>query len=116
MSAGKYDFTLEQGATFSRDIVYKDANGAIVNLTGYSARMQIRVFKDSSAALLSATTQNGKITVDGAAGKISVVIAPSDTNALDFDKAVYDLEIESASGTVVRLLEGIVSFSKQVTR
>jgi hypothetical protein len=116
MSAGAYNFTLEQGTTFVREIVYRDANGALVNLSGYSARMQIRPYKDSPDVLVSATTDNGKLEIVGAAGKITLTLTPSDTNSIEFAQGVYDLEIESGGGVVTRLLEGTVTFNKQVTR
>lgn len=116
MTAGIYDFTLEQGSTFTRDFIYKDANGAVVNLTGYSARMQIRQFKESEEKLFEATTANGKLVIAGALGKITLTIQPSDTNTVKFSQGVYDLEIESAGGVVTRLLQGVVTFDKQVTR
>lgn len=116
MTAGIYNFTLEQGATFTREIVYRDSNNALINLTGYSARMQIRPYKDSGDILVNATTANGKLSVSGASGKITIVLSPTDTNTISFDEGVYDLEIEDADGAVTRLLEGRVTFSKQVTR
>lgn len=116
MAAGTYDFTLEQGATFVREIVYRDSNNAAINLTGYTARMQVRPYKDSSEILLTATTENGKIAIVGAQGKITITLTPADTNSIAFAEGVYDVEIESATGVVTRLLEGTVLFSKQVTR
>ncbi len=116
MSAGVYNFIIEQGTTFQRDFVYKDSNNVVVNLTNYTARMQIRPSKDSTVILVEATTANGKLSIAGAQGKISLVLMPSDTNLVGFDVGVYDLEIESAGGVVTRLLEGTVEVSKQVTR
>ena len=47
MAAGTYNFTLEQGSTFSRQITVQE-NGTALNLTGYTARMQMRSTHDSS--------------------------------------------------------------------
>lgn len=116
MSAGTYNFTIEQGATLIREFVYKGSNGAAIDLTGYSARMQIRQYKESSTVLVEATTTNGKMTVTPLLGKITLTLSASDTDSLAFDLAVYDLEVESGGGVVTRLIEGTVSVSKQVTR
>lgn len=116
MTAGTYDFTLEQGSTFTRDFIYKDANGAVVNLSGYTARMQIRQFKESEEKLIEATTANGKLVISGTLGQISLTILPSDTNSVKFAQGVYDLEIESPGGVVTRIIQGVVTFDKQVTR
>ena len=43
MSAGKYNFTIEQGTTLDFEVRYTDSNGDPVDFTDYShARMQIR--------------------------------------------------------------------------
>jgi hypothetical protein len=42
MSAGKYSFTIEQGATLDFEIQYRDGNGNPINLTGYTGKMEIR--------------------------------------------------------------------------
>ena len=35
MSAGRYSFTIEQGATLDFELAYKDSNNNPINLTGY---------------------------------------------------------------------------------
>lgn len=116
MTAGLYDFKFEQGATFRLTIIYKDSEGVVVNLTGYSARLQIRESIESQTVALVATTANGRITITGAEGKIQIVVPAADTEIGNFQTGVYDLEIESADGTVTRLVEGQVFNSLQVTR
>ena len=54
MAAGKYNFTLEQGTTFSREITVQDS-GSAMNLTGYTPRMQMRSTHDSSTIALTFT-------------------------------------------------------------
>ena len=48
MSAGAYDITCEQGATFSRTLTVKDSSGAVRDLSTYTARMQVRRTQSSS--------------------------------------------------------------------
>lgn len=116
MSAAVYDLYIEQGATFVQPLVWKDSNGDPVDLTSYAARMQFRSSISSSTVLFSATTANGRIALGGALGTITITIDADDTAAFGFVSAVYDLELESASGFVTRLLEGGVEVSKEVTR
>ena len=111
MAAGKYDFTLEQGATFSREITVQDS-GSAMNLTGYTPRMQMRSTHDSSTIALTFTA-----TVSNAAqGKISLTATDTLTSAVEEGIYVYDLEIESGGGTVTRLMEGSVTVTPEVTR
>lgn len=113
---GTYDFTIKQGETFNRTITYYSDEGLTsVDLTDCTARMQLRLTKDAASPLLELTTENGRITLGGSAGTISLAIVASDTAALTFDTAVYDLELVDGS-TVTRLLEGNVSLNKEVTR
>jgi hypothetical protein len=112
MSAGTYDFTIEQGATFQRTFTWKDNNGNPINLTGYSAKMEL---KDSHGNLLLTLLSGTDVTLGGSAGTIAVEIAAATTAALTFDTANYDLRLTDASGTVTRLLSGIVTLSDGVT-
>ena len=116
MPAAKYNLEVEQGATFTLALAYKDANDVPINLTGYSARMQIRHKAGSASALIDATTANGKIVLVAADGGITVTVPATDTDALTVTTGVYDLEIEDASSVVTRLLQGTVAISKGVTR
>jgi hypothetical protein len=116
MSAGSYDIYIEQGATLSLPIVWKDSAGTIINITGYTARMQVRQSVNSSTILLTATTENGKLVIDGSAGKVTISLSATDTAAITWLTGVYDLELVSSGGVVTRLLEGSVVVSREVTR
>lgn len=110
---GSYDFTIYQGATFSRVLTWKDDSDNLINLTGYTARMQIRQ-RVGGDVLTTLTTENGGITLGGAAGTITLTISATNTAAITMD-GVYDLEMVSGS-TVTRLLQGSVTLSKEVTK
>ena len=47
MSAATYNFNLDQGANFVLDLVMKE-DGSVKDLTGYSARAQLRRTKDAA--------------------------------------------------------------------
>lgn len=115
MPAAVYGITIEQGTTFQFAVTYRDSDGVLVNLTGYTARMQIRERVSSTTTLLDVSTSD-YITLGGAAGTVTVSVPAATTAAMDFTRGVYDLEIESSSGVVTRLLQGDVEFSKEVTR
>jgi hypothetical protein len=56
MAAGRYSFTIEQGATLNFEIQYTDANGLPVDLTGYTGFMQIRSGFSGSAGTVTYLT------------------------------------------------------------
>lgn len=129
MSAGKHNFTCEQGATFDRTITYRDGSGAIIDLTGYIARMHVREYTggDLVVALYSDVSQgasngyailNGssELTADGANGNIRLLISAANTANLITGSLKYDLEIESPSGVVDRLIEGKFNVVPEITR
>lgn len=109
------DLCIPQGATFSRVIRWK-ADGVNVNLTSFTARMQIRPTAASATTTLALTTENGRIALGGSAGTITLTISATDTAAITAGRYVYDLELVAANGTVTRLLQGVITVSANVTR
>ena len=109
-----YDFTAGQGETFDRTVTWK-IDDVAVNLTGYTARMQIRKHTTSASAAVSLTSSSG-LTLGGAAGTVQIVISATATAALDPGRYVYDLELVSSGGVVTRVLEGSIVFTAEVTR
>ena len=128
MAAGKYNFTIEQGTTVKLELAYKDASGSAIDLNGYSGRMQIRPdyadnTKTSYIYLSSSLNADGTgLNFSGsnglnppASGTIGLYISAASSSALNFDSALYDIEIESGS-MVTRLLQGTIKLSREVTR
>ena len=112
MAAGKHNFTIEQGSTFNREITVQE-NSQALNLTGYSARMQMRSTHDSSTIALTITAS---VANPANQGKINLTAAATATAAVEEGIYVYDLEIESSAGNVTRILEGQVTVTPEVTR
>ena len=113
--AAKYDIIADQGATLSRVITWNDSNGTPINLTGYTARMQVRPEASSSTTILSLTTENSRITLGGSAGTITLSVAAADMAAVAAGGYVYDLELVSG-GVVTRLTMGSFTVRAEVTR
>jgi hypothetical protein len=116
MTAGTYDITIEQGATYSQVFTWKDANRASINLTGYTARMQARESVDTASTFIALTTENSGIALGGAAGTITLAMTAAATSSLTVFSGFYDLELISGSGIVTRLLQGSLTVSPEVTR
>lgn len=110
------DIVVEQGATFDVTLTWKDSAGDPIDITGYSARMDIRANIDEDTAIHSMTSANGDIVLGDAAGTIQLLITAADTEAFDFQTAVYDLELISGAGAVTRLIKGCIELDKEVTR
>lgn len=117
------NFRLYPHATFVANTVLLDANQQPVDLTGYSARMQIKRDRSDLAPIYTLTTEpNGGIVLgsDGAiditlsAGQTAPVLVP----AIDPNGEVWfhDLLLTSPDGSLVeRLYQGTVSVFPGVT-
>ena len=120
MSAGTYNFNIEQGASLTVDLTYRDSDGDVIDVSsGYTARMKIR---EASGGDLIASTESGDspkntlaISLGDSTSNIVITMTSVNTAALDFDTAVYDLELASGSNTVDRIIEGSVKLSKEIT-
>jgi hypothetical protein len=115
VTPGLLDLIVYQGATF-RKLITWTAEDTLVNLTGWSARMQLRSRHTSTTVLASLTTENSKIILGGAAGTVDLNLTAAETAALTRTKGVYDLEMIDPNGVVIRLLEGSFTLKKEVTR
>lgn len=114
--AGTYDMVIDQGATLSRTVTWKDSAKTPINLTGYSARMQVRPELASTTVTLELTTANSRIALGGATGTVTLTVSAADTSALVPGRYVYDLELVSVTGVVSRLLMGNFVVRGEVTR
>lgn len=121
------NFTIYQGATFFHGFQLQiNNNGAVtpLDLTNWSARMQIREKTSSSAVAAELTTENGGIVFeedrDGEGqlieSRVHLVLHPPQTDALTLKRGVYDLEMVDPLGNVGRILQGAVTIIPQVTR
>lgn len=115
MLAGNYNFTIDQGAHFERVVSIFNSEGDPFDLTGYTARMQIRDEIDSSTVVMELTTQNGRITLGGELGTITLVLLAANTANIDSD-GVYDIEIIDDQARVFRVLKGKIRLEPEVTR
>ena len=112
MTAAAYNLTIDQGSDFALDLVVKDDN-VVKNLTGYSARAQMRNTKGSSIVAATFTC-----TIPSAvAGEVKMELPNATSSALSAGKYYYDLEIYTGSNALVqRLMQGTVILTPEVTR
>jgi hypothetical protein len=131
MSAGRYPIYIEQGASLDFEVRYVDSEGNPVDLSGYSARMQIRPSVESNTAYITLTSvlqadgtglnlSGSHSTKPPTSGSIGIFISACSSSVLNFGNAVYDLELavpyEGGCDYVTRLIQGPVRLSQEVTR
>ena len=111
---GVYDIVCPQGATFDRTFTYS-VGGSAVDLTGYTAALQVRSGFDAGTALISLSTGGSGLVLGGTAGTITATISAAVTGAVDAGSYAYDLELYQGA-TVTRLLQGAFTVTGGVTR
>lgn len=115
MTPGRYNITVYQGSTWVLEPQWK-IGSSYVDVTGYTAAMDVRYSPSSTTTIIELTSSNNRITVGTTDGKFTLDLTAVETAALAAGSYVYDLEITAPDGTVTRLLEGGFNVSPEVTR
>lgn len=129
MQAGVYDINIDQGSTWTLQLIWKDDAGIPIDLTNYVARMQVRKDFRSSTTELDLSSPSAGITLGGVAGTIHIVATETETSAIAIDyptlflrdgkrvqSMVYDIQLESPVGVSTRILQGTAFVYPEVTR
>ena len=113
MNPGIYNLLILQYATYAMTFVWSTQvfGGAVlsnnpVDLTGYTAVLQIRPYVLSATLLYDAS---GDIVLGGPAGTIALTIPDTVTGGFTWSAGVYDLLLISPQGVGTRLVEGGVT-------
>lgn len=103
---------IDQGTTYSVTILVQNDDGTVRDLSGYAGRAQLR--------RSYYTNTNTAFTVDisdAANGELTLSLTSAQTSALKAGRYVYDVEIQAnISGSVERVVEGIVTIYPEVTK
>lgn len=91
----------------------RDATDMPVDLTHYTAVMQMRPYPSAKRLYDELTTENGRVEI--AEDRVRVVFPEEVTATYKFDQAVYDLYIIAPEGRRYRLLQGVVRTTPMVT-
>lgn len=111
-NSAEYNINLDQGASWSKTLFLKKADGFPKDLTGYTAKAQIRTNIDGDLIEDITTTfvpprKNGELVLS---------LSPEQTGEFEFYIAVWDLFITSPDGVKSKLLRGYVKNNRSVTR
>jgi hypothetical protein len=114
--AATKNFDVDQNATFSFYVEYKDSQDNPIDLTGATAKMQVRDLKGGKQLVATLSTPHSSgIDIDGPAGIVNVIIPAASTNKFIYPKSAYDLVITDTNGNKIRLLEGFLTLNRSVT-
>ncbi len=115
----KYNIIILKNATFSQEFIYEEENGDPIDLTGCTARVQMRETIESPDPFITIDTEHtgtdGYITLGGVDGTIILTINDVTTENISVDRGVYDLLLIFADLSSKRLVEGSVIIKPGVT-
>ena len=113
-SAVLFPLTIARGTTRRVPMRLKK-NGAKVDLTGYTALLQVREEAKAAAVLIELSTENGGILIDGEQGLIVLVFSDAITRSFSL-AGEYDLIVTAPDGMVTRLIYGPITPLQTVSR
>lgn len=113
--AATYNINLVAGDTLEMTVSMVKADNTPFDLTGYTAKSQIRKTVDDSVVLAEFTVMNGPLGTDG---KIKLRVEAAETEIFRINPtSVYDVEITNTADTTKRtILCGSITSVKDVTR
>jgi hypothetical protein len=106
----KANITIDQGTSFATTIDVTDEEGNLVDLTGFTGAAQMRKH------YTSVTSTSFTVSINASLGAVSLIMTANVTNSIAPGRYVYDCELTDTTGTVSRLVEGIVTVTPGVTR
>ena len=111
---------IDVGTDFYIDTSYEDNITKLpMDLTGYSALMELRPSWNDNTLLLTLSSGNGKILLGGVDGTILVHFSPADTAqpaGVYWDRAVYDLILTDNNNISFKLISGMINLVGVVSR
>ena len=110
MSAGIYNIKIDQGSDFSLQLTVQE-DGSAKNLTGFSARAQMRPTIDSSTLTATFTCT----ITDASSGILTMTLPYTTTDDITVGQYYYDLELYTGT-TSQRLIQGTAPLTGEVTR
>lgn len=107
-----YNLAIDQGSDFTTTVQLNDETGSDRDLTGFTARGQLkRSYYSTSNVQFTANVANPTL------GEVIISLTNAKTANLKYGRYVYDIElVETATGNVERVLEGIVTVYPEVTK
>jgi hypothetical protein len=106
------ELTIDQGATFSSVINLTNDDNSPINLanTTFTAQIRKSYYSTNPTANITVTIE------DSANGIVRLSLDAANTANIKSGRYLYDLKMKDAEDISVRVIEGIVTITPQVTR
>jgi hypothetical protein len=109
------NISIKTGTTYELKFIYNDVDGVPIDITGASARMQLRRSAYSPVSVEPTPTLNG------VAGEVIFKFSPEDTasvlkNNSEAETFLFDALLTLTNGDVILLAEGKAEVKQVITR
>ena len=113
-AAAVVNISVKRGCTVSISLTFYDENGAVENLTGWTARMSI---KDKAGGDLWLDLYTGAgITITAGSGLVEILMTAVVVRAMAGKHGVYDLLMRNSDGSeIICPMEGQITFADVVS-
>jgi hypothetical protein len=103
------NIVIPQGADFRETFTSTESDGSASNLAGYTGTARIKKhFSSTSSTSFS-------VSITGSTGEVSIAMTSGVTVGLTPGRYQYDVRLESPSGAVSRLVEGMALVEAGIT-
>ena len=106
--ATKANISIDQGTSFTTEVLLTDENGDPLDLSAYTANAQIRKTYTSLTSVPFNTSLSN--------AQVMLSLSANVTGNLEAGRYVYDVVVHDAANTITRVVEGIVTVNPQVTK
>lgn len=106
------DLFVDQGTDFQTNMDLTEDDGTPINVTGYTFQGQIR----KSYYSLNPTANIEIAIVNGVSGNVQLSMNSAVTANISPARYVYDVVMTDTANVTIRIIEGIVTVTPQVTR
>lgn len=104
----KTNLIMDQGSTFEVIVELTNENNDPLDITNLTAKAQMRKhYASANSVLINTTLQEGQLILNLSSLQTSNIVA---------GRWVYDVELKDTSNNVVRILEGIITVTPEVTK
>lgn len=110
--AATANYNIAQGTTFSSTVTVRGSSGDPLDLTGYTATAKMALGYSSTRTRTDLTIVFDS---DRTTGEVTMSLTATQTAALEAPaRYVYDLDVTDSSGTVTRIIEGLMTVRPNV--
>ena len=107
------NLVIEQGTTWVTQITVKDADSTTINITDYTCESQMRSSYDADTSYdITCTIAEP----DSTTGILTLNLTDTQSSAIPDGRFYYDVELTDTTANKIRLVEGVVTVTPEITK